>query len=560
MGKLTIDLGAILGTTGQKTPEANPYFGTSVDPNDPSTILGPDGKPIDDKFQVDGEKYNSKYDPTQRFTPLSDWSAAFHPEVANYVAKSNTDYQQAQTIAQRQHDISQGIVAKDVGSVRNLVATPVTDPSVSDTQAAILLGGNPSAAGFNATLSNQADIKYNVPDLAAKQNVQNTLLATELAASKRREQSQYELMGGESAASNNRLGSLYSSSADYDANLANKPAQIRDTALNLGNDINYQSSVIPQKNANDFYKAQTESGLLGAQRRALVARTNVEMAQQEEAQKNLPYDLQTQDLESRGRAFNAQYTPSFSSPIMTKVNLDGTVQPNTRVPYAGLYDQMNAKIGGSGSSAAQPQTPLYATSSNGEKGITPPTDLYGPKPIRVLQGQAAKSQSEEKPYVPAHPREADGQVPLGDLGNEGYTIDKANHVYYAGKDVTDNIMDGTPLKEAIIKHMQTTNAIKPVISRPITARPIDTSVDKYGGVSLDSVRPPAVEKNSTYSTGNNDYKTNEQGAIIAPANTADLENSGFYYAGNNRWFPVQRNTIADYLNSYNYQGQRHIRQ
>lgn len=465
MGKLTIDLGAILGTTGQKTPEANPYFGTSVDPNDPSTILGPDGKPIDDKFQVDGEKYNSKYDPTQRFTPLSDWSAAFHPEVANYVAKSNTDYQQAQTIAQRQHDISQGIVAKDVGSVRNLAATPVTDPSVSDTQAAILLGNNPSAAGFNATLGNQADIAAGVPRLTAEQQASIAALNREKADSQRRILGGFTGSGGEGKEILGQLNQLDVGNADAAAHMYNLPAATRNTALTLGNQNEYQSTVAHQLNQNESVRASNESIILPIQYRGLIARAQAEAGQNEQSLKDLPYTTYAQGMRAIGEANNSNYQVPFGSPIMTRINPEGTVDYNQRVPYAGIMDTMNAKMG----SGVTPTKQTTYTTTDG-KVLPPPMArstpvIRGSSPIiqqtRVPAAaintpsttQEHSINQEESPLFKGNSEEEKpkvDQVPLN--GRAGYTIDGDGNIYYEGQKV--KMVAGSDIKEEAKQQLQ----------------------------------------------------------------------------------------------------------
>lgn len=444
MGKINIDLGAIFQTTGQKAPVANPYFDTIYD-DDNNLFVDKSGNPIHKDFQPNGSKFNPNPDPTLRFTPLSDWSAAMHPDVAQYVAKQNTDYQQAQSIAQKQHDIELGIKGQDFQTGRAALAKDYSQ--WTPTEGAVLNPTN-TAAGFNNTLGNQAEINYNVPRdsaIARSQEVQkqgreafafNSLNGPEWAG-----QSDANIVHNNAIDAANYRGNqtlrntLNNLNLKYDVNdtsnrLAMQPETI-DTQRNLGTAANIQSSGVlgaaPSEAQERIYNGLLKAGL----------------SKQQADHAGMIFNTELNNLRTQA-AYSAHPAPMNN---IGQINPDGSLSRNP-IAMTPTQSSMMA-IQGMGQSGTQPTTISTGTG----------THIIGPAPVNETHSTKTETTKE-----PIHPRVMEGQVPIKGFENEGYTTDNKGRIYYNGKDVTNSIDDGTPLKEAVMRQLTGRKPINPILT------------------------------------------------------------------------------------------------
>lgn len=99
-------------------------------------------------------------------------------------------------------------------------------------------------------------------------------------------------------------------------------------------------------------------------------------------------------------------------------------------------------------------------------------------------------------------------------------------------------------------------ARKPIASLPSSPHTGTTNTDPL----LKDVSDEVVQKNSTIKVGDSQYQTNSEGAIVAGPN-ANIPSDKYYYAGQNRWFPVLRNPISTFLNTYtDHEGNKRVKQ
>lgn len=320
-------LGGILHSiTGADTPTANPGLGAAYNFDTGQYEVG--GVPVDSDIQAKLAKAGITSSPVARqpYQDPSFWMKALNPSLASGVTEANITGQEAAVEQQQQHDITQGITAKDFGQVKNATATPISD--LSNTQGAILY---PNPTAQNLQFGNE-NIPRNIIGLPSKEAT-TTYQAEE---AKSRQLAAESILGQpEASAWENYVGSLAGGAGNINKNLYSL----------------YTRPYIPAEATAEGTGAQYQAGMnqakiaaLPSEARQLINTDYVAAGLSDVDRANLPTMQDTRQSAIRTAAREASYPPTMGNPLY--VTLKGQVARNPL--FGGLIQSMNAKLGNTG--------------------------------------------------------------------------------------------------------------------------------------------------------------------------------------------------------------------
>ena len=206
---------------GGDHPEANPNFTDSytVGADGAPTAVDSSGQPLSPKAHDAFIKAQSAGTASQPYKPITGPAAYFSGPAAQYVAEQNANYAIAPQLAQRASDIQTGISANKYGQVRQALSagTPVTDPNISNTQAAIMLGNNPTAQNVYDVNSLQAKMAAGVPLSSAEKEAYQNQISNETS------KGYLGMNGPQNTGMAQGIGALNSLNTERYSNAANLP-------------------------------------------------------------------------------------------------------------------------------------------------------------------------------------------------------------------------------------------------------------------------------------------------------------------------------------------------